>query len=315
MSVTAIAHPNIALTKYWGKADKVRNIPATPSLSVTLDQLESRTRVSLLGKKVPDRIKLNGQPVNDAKIQACIDRMRTMAGTDTGIEVDTSNNFPTAAGLASSASGFAALVTALDAALDTQLSIDALSEQARLGSASAARSLFGGFAALAGEQAWQLAPAAHWPLSIVVAVCARTAKATSSSQGMQLSADTSPLYDRWVRTAQADFEAACRAVDDRNFELLGNTAEHSCLKMHAVMLSSNPALIYWNAATMACMQAVRELREAGVPVFFTIDAGPQLKAICLPEAEATVAARLAEQPGVDQVLRAHLGPGPAVYSD
>ncbi len=312
MPVTAIAHPNIALTKYWGKADVSRNVPATPSLSITLSELYTRTTVTLLETGAPDQIWLNGKATQDPKISACVDRMRALGKTRAGVEIQTENNFPTAAGLASSASGLAALVTALDAAFDLRLAIDELAEQARLGSASAARSLFGGFAALVEDQAWQHAPAPHWPLSVVVAVCTRQPKSISSSQGMRRSAETSPLYPRWVATASADFDQACAAVDDRNFTLLGQCAEHSCLKMHAVMLSSTPSLLYWNQATMACMQAVRDLRSDGVPVFFTIDAGPQVKAVCLPEAEGAVAERLATQPGVAQVLRSRLGPAPVI---
>ena len=126
---------------------------------------------------------------------------------------------------------------------------------------------------------------------------------------MALSEQTSPYYPAWVETHAADLDAGLAAVRSRDFSTLAELAEHNCLKMHAVMLSTRPPLIYWTPATLACLQRVRELRAAGVPVFFTIDAGPQLKAVCLPEAASEVAAALAAIDGVRNVLRSPLGAG------
>ncbi len=314
-SAQACAHPNIALVKYWGKADAGQNLPATPSLSITLSALQTRTRVRLAADLTADEILLNGLQVQDAKISQCLDRLRALAGTRLRAQIDTRNNFPTAAGLASSASGFAALVTALDQALGLQLSLAAKAEQARLASASAARSLFGGYASLVADQARQVASADYWPLAVVVAVCSTQAKAVSSSAGMAASSTNSPLYDAWVAGAPADFAQVEAAVLARDFPRLAERAEANCLKMHAVMLSTQPALLYWQAATLACMEQVRRLREQGVPVFFTIDAGPQVKAVCLPAAAPLVAQTLAQVPGVAQVLRAGLGQGARLCTD
>ena len=307
MSVIAHAHPNIALIKYWGKAPGPGNVPATPSLSVTLDTLETTTEVATAER---DSVVLNGRPVTDAKIAACLARLRQRF-TVPPLAIRSHNNFPTAAGLASSASGFAALVTAIDRLCGLNLGPAERSVLAREASASAARSLFEGFVALEGPE-WQARPllsASDWPLRIVIAVTDTGVKAVSSSEGMRRSAATAPYYDAWVESTRADFAAALRLVAARDFDALAELAEHSCLKMHALMLASRPGLIYWNATTVACLHALRALREMGHAVFFTVDAGPQVKAICLPEDEPPVARALAAVTGVTQILRAGLGAG------
>lgn len=307
MSAVAHAHPNIALIKYWGKAAGPGNVPATPSLSITLDTLTTTTTVA---QARTDSVHLNDAPVVDPKINACLARLRERFPVPP-LSIRSSNNFPTAAGLASSASGFAALVTAIDSLCGLGLSAAERSGLAREASGSAARSVFGGFVALEGP-AWQARPLlAHdaWPLRVVVAVTDTGAKAVSSTEGMRRSAATAPFYDAWVSSTVEDFTAALSLVAARDFSALAELAEHSCLKMHALMLSSRPGLLYWNATTLACLHRLRALRESGCSVFFTVDAGPQVKAVCLPDHEAPVAAALAAVPGVTQVLRAGLGNG------
>jgi diphosphomevalonate decarboxylase len=248
-----------------------------------------------------------------ARVTACLDILRREAGVRDGAVVESHNDFPTGAGLASSASGFAALLVAAASALGLRLPAARLAEIARTGSGSAARSLAGGIVLLQNQAATtvctQLATPADWPLEIVVAVTATGQKAISSRQGMALSEQTSPYYPAWVESHAADLEAGIAAVRDRDFSALAELAEHNCLKMHAVMLSTRPPLIYWTPATLACLQRVRELRAGGVPVFFTIDAGPQLKAVCLPAAAGEVAAALTAIDGVRQVLHSPLGAG------
>jgi diphosphomevalonate decarboxylase len=325
MHATAIAHPNIALIKYWGKADADLNTPATPSLSVTLEGLQTRTCVELQATLDRDQVIFDGaeQQPPDPRIIGCLDRMRQLAGTRRCVRIETGNDFPTAAGLASSASGFAALVTALDAALGLNLSAHARAEQARLASASAARSIFGGFVALDGEVrtsdgGWVARPIAdctYWPLAVVVAVCATGRKAIGSGAGMRHSAATSPLYRRWLETAPDDFADALAAVATRDFERLAARSEANCLKMHAVMMTTRPALLYWTGATVECMHVVRTLRRTGLPVFFTVDAGPQVKAFCPPEARERVREALATVPGVQATLSAGIGEGARLVGD
>ena len=315
MQAVAIAHPNVALIKYWGKRATAGNLPATGSLSLVLGGLTTETLVRFEAGRQGDSVLLDGreEAETSARVSGCLDLLRREAGVQDGAVVESRNDFPTVAGLASSASGFAALVVAAARALDLRLPATRLAEIARTGSGSAPRSLSGGIVLLKNQAATtvctQLMAPADWPLEIVVAVTATGQKAISSRQGMALSEQTSPYYPAWVETHAGDLEAGIAAVAKRDFPALADLAEYNCLKMHAVMLSTRPPLIYWTPATLACLQRVRELRAAGVPVFFTIDAGPQLKAVCLPEAASDVAAALAAIDGVRNVLRSPLGAG------
>ncbi len=305
--VTAVAHPNIALVKYWGKQDKPGNIPATPNLSITLDHLTTTTTVLPADE---DTFVLDGRPTGDRKVTRFLATLREQFDVPP-VRIESASNFPTGSGLASSASGFAALMVALNAHAELGLNAEIMSEWARTGSASAARSLFGGYVALVPPlwRAQQLAPAGHWPLATVVAITSEAPKAVGSTEGMERTRATSPYFNAWTRSSGDDFATVSEAVTTRDFAQLAAAAEHSCLKMHALMLSTRPALVYWNAATLQCMQAVAALRETGTPVFFTIDAGPQVKAVCLPEAAATVADTLGGIPGVLRTITCGLGDG------
>lgn len=319
MRATAIAHPNIALIKYWGKRETAGNLPAVGSLSITLDAMRARTCVEFEPGRRGDSVLLDGaeDAETSRRVTACLDLLRRRAGVAHGARVESHNDFPTGAGLASSAAGFAALVTAGAAALGLAPDPAGLAEVARIGSGSAPRSLYGGFALLRNRadggvscEPW-LAPE-QWSLRVVIAITAAGRKAVSSRDGMALSRDSSPYYGEWLRSHPADLEAGMRAVRARDFGALAELAEHNCLKMHAVMMTTRPALLYWAPATLACLHAVRELRDAGHAAFFTIDAGPQVKAVCLPESAAAVAAALAVIPGVSRVLESGLGAGARV---
>lgn len=312
---TAIAHPNIALIKYWGKRDIRLNLPAVGSLSITLDALSTRTRVCFDSTLGSDSFILDGVGADARRITACLDLLREAARIDTRARVESSNDFPTAAGLASSASGFAALVVAADAALGLGLPADMLSMHARLGSGSAARSIFGGFVEMArGSRqdgtdavARPLLAADAWPLEVVIAITECDAKALASSAAMTATSESAPFYAAWVRSSRPDLRAARQAVLARDFDALADVSVHSCLKMHAVMMSARPPVMYWNAATVACVRCLTALREAGLPVFYTIDAGPQVKAICQPEACDAVEHALRSIPGVAELRRSGLG--------
>lgn len=322
LHATAIAQPNIALVKYWGKRDAALNLPAAGSLSITLDTLCTRTTLAFDAALTADDVVLNG--VHDAaqarKASAFLDLFRARAGVTLRARVESTNNFPTGAGLASSASGFAALAVAADHALGLGLDRPTLSALARRGSGSAARSIFGGFVAMAagertdGEDAFAtpVLDAAAWPLEVVVAITTRAAKAISSRIGMEASQHTSPYYAAWLKTVPVDLDAARTAIAARDFAHLARVAEASCMAMHAVMLATRPALIYWNGATVECLQCIRALQAEGVGVFFTIDAGPQVKAVCLPADAPRVAAALHDVAGVQQVMRSRLGAGARV---
>jgi len=309
---TAIAHPNIALVKYWGKQDRPGNLPATPSLSITLSELVTQTTIT---DAEQDEFWLNNILVSDTKVADFLEQLRKVYSIP-ALKIVSSNNFPTGAGLASSASGFAALITAINGHANLGLSPDLLSDWARRGSASAARSIFGGVVVLI-PPTWRAAPIfaeSHWPLETIVAITSDTKKLVGSTQGMQRSRDTSAYYKTWVNSSSDDFAAAYEAINNRDFEALATVAELSCLKMHSLMLTSIPTLSYWNAATMACMDEVRSLRTQGLAVFFTIDAGPQVKAVCLPKHADAVNQALQKVQGVQRTIRCGMGPGAHVVT-
>ena len=322
MEATAAAHPNIALIKYWGKADVELNIPAVGSLSITLDGLTTTTRVKFDSGLDADRFTLGGRhvPEMEARVTSCLDRLRRRAGIETRALVESHNDFPTAAGLASSASGFAALVVAADRALRAGIATADLADLARQASGSAARSLFGGFVEISlirGDQGVmprteQVVEPSVWPLGVVVAVTDTAPKEVGSSEGMVRTERTSPYYSAWVDSSEADLAEARAAVEHLDFEALADISELSCLKMHAVMLSARPGLVYWNGATVECIRRIRRLRGDGVGVFFTVDAGPQVKAICLPEARGRVVRELGAVPGVGRIIESGLGDGARV---
>lgn len=322
MQATARACANIALVKYWGKADARLKIPAVGSISITLEGLWTDTTVRFDDQLTADEFVLDGVSRADqlARVSDCLDVIRAGAGVATKARVESHNNFPTAAGLASSASGFAALVGAAAGALDLSLTPRELSILARRGSGSAARSIFGGYVEMhAGTSpdgldsfAEPLLPGSEWPLKVAIAIAARGEKDVGSGDGMARSEIASPYYPAWVAGQPADLDRARRAIAARDFEALAQVSEHSCLKMHAAALATDPALLYWKGVTVECMHVVRGLRRQGVPVFFTIDAGPQLKAVCAPGACGTVAAALRDVPGVLDVMTTALGPGLSV---
>jgi diphosphomevalonate decarboxylase len=319
MQATVRARSNIALVKYWGKADPVLNTPAVGSISITLDGLWTDTSIHFDPTLAADRLILDGRERKDqlARVSRCLDLVRHKAGTTLAAEVISANNFPTGAGLASSASGFAALVGAAAAALGQDWSARELSILARQGSGSAARSIFGGYVEMyrgtaadgSDSYAEPLASPHDWPLTVFVAITESAEKAVGSGTGMTLSAESSPYYPAWVDSHPADLGIARAAIAERDFATLADVSESSCLKMHAAAMSTAPPLLYWNGATVDCLNRIRELRAAGMPVFFTIDAGPQVKAICLPEAAADLRAALAGLRGVRELIETGLGPG------
>lgn len=312
MTASAEAQPNIALVKYWGKRDIARNLPAVGSLSVTLADLRTQMTVSFAGSN-QDTLRVNGKDEPDmlARVSHCLD---LVAGCDRpAAAVRSEGNFPIGAGLASSAAAFAALVVAANAAANTGHDRLALARMAGAASGSAARSLYGGLVELSADgdqiELTQLAAAADWPLRIVVAITADEAKSIGSGDAMIRCAETSPFYPAWIERQAADLALAREAVAGRDFAVLGAVAEHNCLKMHSVMWSCRPPVVYWNSATLACLETVRSLRSSGHAVFFTIDAGPQVKAICMPESEVAIARALESTPGVIRTMSTGVGRG------
>ncbi len=313
MRATARAQPNIALIKYWGKRDTRRNLPAVGSISITLADLFTETSVELDDSLPNDRVIVNDhdEPGMTQRISKCLD---DVVGPDRPrASVDSRCNFPIAAGLASSASAFAAVVVAGAAAAGRKRNTDEMASLAGRASGSAARSLYGGYVELTSSDdeisVQSIRSVEDWPLRVVVAITGPGAKTIGSGEAMEISRNTSPFYDRWVGAQAADLETARDAISARDFEKLAAVAEHNCLKMHSVMWASRPPIVYWNSATLNCMQTIRELQSRGVAVFFTIDAGPQVKAVCLPNEEAVVRSALADTRGVSDIMVSGLGSG------
>ena len=314
------AHANIALAKYWGKADIARNLPAVPSLSLTLDGMRTTTEVSFLPELSADELVLGGavqagKPL--ARASKLLNEVRSLAGVPTFARVRSHNDFPTASGLASSASGFAALALAAVNALDLALPSARVSALARAASASAARSLFGGYVELgaSAEAAVRVAPPEHWPLCMLVAVTSEAAKDTGSTDGMQHTASTSPYYQSWVTDAPRLFAEVKAAVLAKDFERLAPAAEQSALAMHASMLAASPALIYFRPATLAVIEAVRAARRSGIAACFTIDAGPHVKVIVEPHNAAAMQKLLSGVEGVLRVLSSTPGPDASTLAE
>mgnify|MGYP003665872626 CR=1 FL=1 len=319
MQATARAQPNIALIKYWGKRDVARNLPAVGSLSITLADLYTEMDVRFDAALASDKLTVNGTD-NITMLPRISRTLDSVAGANRlCARVASRCNFPVAAGLASSASAFAALTVAASSASGKERSIAELASLAGRASGSAARSLYGGFAELSNEandvSVTTLAAAEDWPLRVVVAITTRAAKPVSSGDAMEISRKTSPFYQRWVDEQEQDLAAARSAVSTRDFSDLASIAEHNCLKMHSVMWASRPPMVYWNAATLNCLQTIRELQAEGVAVFFTVDAGPQVKAVCTAEAEQRVCAALRATDGVEALMQSGLGAGAGLISN
>ena len=318
MRATAKAQPNIALIKYWGKRDSRRNLPAVGSISLTLADLYTSMDVELDGALDSDELHVNGRSSETMlpRVTRCLDMV--LGGDRLCARVTSRSNFPIAAGLASSASSFAALVVAASAAGGRERTTEQLAGLAGRASGSAARSLYGGFVELRNDGDGIavraiLAPDA-WPLCVVAAVTSESPKPVSSGEAMEISRRTSPFYSRWVEEQDMDLSTARDAITVRDFGKLASIAEHNCLKMHSVMWASRPPVVYWNAATLACLESVRELQAAGVAAFFTIDAGPQVKVICPPGDQPRVVDALSSTGGVEKVLASGIGAGAALVN-
>ena len=363
---TCRAGSNIAFIKYWGVADagsalggrhpgplsprqtKDLNIPLNNSISMTLADAHTTTTVAWDNSAclprdtvVIDGVQLEGAPAE--RIVAHLDRLRALAGVPDRARVVSNNNFPMASGIASSASGFAALTVAGAAALGLRLDATRLSAVARLGSGSASRSLFGGF--VEWERGWgegeseeargeserqkrtshssllfsrsyahQMHDESHWALRDVIAIVSAGAKRVSSSSGHRLAA-TSPFNAARTRCVGDWLKTVRRAIAERDISLLGPVLEADALAMHAVMMTSAPSLLYWQPGTLEVLHAVRDWREEGVPVYFTIDAGPNVHLICEADTAAEIERRVGALPAVRRVLTSGPGPGPQLLDE
>jgi diphosphomevalonate decarboxylase len=317
-TATAQANPNLAFIKYWGNRDATLRLPSNGSLSMNLDGLYTRTMVSFQSSLPSDRLIINGRGVTGPgldRISYILDIIRGMANIHDRAEVMSENNFPSGAGIASSASAFAALALAGSKAAGLQLSEPGLSRLARRGSGSASRSIPGGFVewqAGAGDEdsfAFSIAAPDHWNIVDCVAVVSTSHKKTGSTEGHSV-APTSPLQAARVADVPRRLEICRKAILERDFDAFASIVELDSDMMHGVMMTSTPALHYWKPASLEVMNSVRQWRVNGIPVCYTVDAGPNIHVIC-PETEAHVIdKKLREIKGVENVLVARAG-GPA----
>ena len=318
MKFTAVACSNIALAKYWGKRDKTLILPYNSSLSVTIAGLLTKTTVEFDSRYRQDEISIDGssEPTN---VQAALEHLqiiRDRAGISCHAKVVSQNNFPKAAGLASSASGAAALALAGSAAAGLNLDGKELSILARLGSGSASRSIHGGFViwhkgtAPDGSDSFaeQVVKPDYWPeFRVLVVVVSTKEKSIKSRAGMSETVATSPFYQGWLDTAEEDVYNIKQAILDRNLPTLGHLAEENCLKMHATMITTRPPLIYWSPTTVSVIHLVHKLREEGVQAFLTIDAGPNVKILCLDTEVAKIKQRFALLDDILEIREAKVG--------
>ena len=317
---TVRAGSNIAFIKYWGVADASVNLPMNSSVSMTLADAHTTTTVEWDSDQVltDDQITVNGAALRgDAaeRIARHLDRVRAAGGVTFRARMSSQNNFPMASGIASSASGFAALTVAACGALGLELNNTELSAIARLGSGSASRSLFSGFvqwdrgADGGASVAHQVFAPEHWQLMDVVAVVSTAPKHVSSEGGHSLAA-SSPLNGARVHNAEHMLPAVVDAIRDRDLARLGDLIELDALAMHAVMMTSTPSLFYWLPGTLEVIQAVQRWRaEDSLRAYFTIDAGPNVHVICEAEDADEVGRRLQELDSVGDLIIS--GPGPA----
>ncbi|HFI0305047.1 TPA: diphosphomevalonate decarboxylase [Streptococcus suis] len=316
----ARAHTNIALIKYWGKRDKQLFLPMNSSLSLTLDAFYTDTKVIFDSDLTADEFYLNGilqDSKEILKISRFLDLFCEYIGERTFARVESFNFVPTAAGLASSASAFAALTLATATALGLNLSREELSTLARRGSGSSTRSLFGGFVE------WDMGTGsadsmahpiddADWDIGMVVLAVNTGQKKIASREGMDHTVATSPFYQAWVDTAKEDLQAIKQAIADRDFEQVGQITEHNGMKMHATTLSANPPFTYWSADSLLAQEAVRQVREeSGLSAYMTMDAGPNVKVLCRASQMAELVDALSQYLPKEKIITSL--PGPAAY--
>lgn len=325
---TCTAPANIAFIKYWGARDLDRALPMNASISMTLSECVSLSTVSFEdGSDEPDRIELVAEdgslslpPLSfRERALAHLERVRRWAGRGGSFRVATRNSFPTGAGIASSASGFAALTLASTRALGLELSTSELSSLARMsGSGSAARSVLGGYVAwsLEGDagHASPIAPASHWDLRDVIALVDPGTKDVSSLDGHRR-APTSPHFAARLALLPERLAKVQRAIRDRDLAALGPVLEEEAIELHLIAMSSRPPIFYWRPGTLRVLEALRAERAHGLEAWATMDAGANVHVICAPASERHVASLLQSLPDVTGVLLDGVGGGPAIQKE
>lgn len=316
--ITARAHTNIALIKYWGKKNTELIIPQNSSLSLTLDHFYTDTTVQFDKSLDHDLFTLNDQLVDNPKVYKFMDLVRERAGIKTFARIDSINHVPSAAGLASSASAYAALAAAASKAAGLDLSKKDLSRLARRGSGSASRSIYGGFVE------WQqgtndldsyaipVEENLDWEIGMLVGIVNSNQKKISSRAGMQSVVETSPYYDGWVKSTNQDLKDIKKAIKNRDFQTVGEITESNALRMHALNLSARPPFNYFEPLSLAIMKEIERIRtEEKIQCYYTLDAGPNVKILCMQQDAAAIKKILSEK--FKQVSFEFAKPGKGVH--
>ncbi|MBY7649961.1 MAG: diphosphomevalonate decarboxylase [Candidatus Liberibacter europaeus] len=300
---SAFVSSNIALCKYWGKRDNYLNLPINNSLSISLGHLGTYTHITAINSN-EDHITLNGKVMSPDSI--FFKRTIKFCNLFRQFEkvkflIETSNNIPTKAGLASSASGFAALTLALFRLYSIPEKSEILSRVARLGSGSACRSFYQGFSEWIrgieknGIDSFAIQFNNDWhDLRIGLLKIIKTEKKVGSSEAMDLTRQNSPFFTEWTKQATKDLINIKQAIIDQDFVKFGEISENNALKMHATMIASNPTILYWQEKTITDMKRIWQAREESIPVYFTLDAGPNLKLLFTKNTEYLIKKKFPE---------------------
>jgi diphosphomevalonate decarboxylase len=322
-NATAIAHPNIAFIKYWGNQDDYLRLPSNGSISMNLDGLSTTTTVQFNPKLKADLLTLNNKNLSGPaleRVRLFLDLVRSMAGKNLFAEVCSENNFPTGAGIASSASAFAALALAATNAIGLNLSEAELSRLARHGSGSACRSIPNGFVEWyrgnedENSYAVSIAKAESWDLVDCIALVTTGHKEIGSTAGHHL-AKTSPLQSARVQDAPRRLDRCRSAIIKKDFQQFAEIVEQDSNLMHAVMMTSTPPIFYWEPLTLEVMNKVRNWRGQGIPVCYTLDAGPNVHVICLSSASDRIKNNLEQMSYVQRVIVAIPGSGAFILNN
>jgi diphosphomevalonate decarboxylase len=318
MKATALANSNTAFIKYWGKLDERLILPMNSNISMTVDSQNTTTTVEFSSNLREDEITLNkeiaeGKPRD--KVVRHLDLIRKTAGITDNARVMSENNFPTAAGLASSASGFAALTVAGCAAAGLELDKKELSIISRQGSGSSSRSIYGGYVEwLRGERSEdsysvQIADENHFDIRDIAVVIATGERPMSTREAMPLSISTSPIYQTRLKVVKGMLDKARKAIQERDFSLLGRTAESDAVLMHAVMMTTQPPLFYWEPKTLEVIKCVLKWRSEGLECYFTVDTGANMHIFSLPDDVEEIKSRLKEIGGIQDYFVSKPGKG------
>ena len=313
-------HPSLALVKYWGKRSVRRNVPATSSMAVALN--DCTTTVTIVKNDLArdymlcDRVPTPADVFNN-NYAIFLKYCRAAFNTQDCWDITIDNNYPLAAGLASSSAIYAGLVLALNAAYGSPFGASRLSAMARRGSASAARSIFGGFVALpAGRScAFRYVDANYWPgLRIIVAQCASEQKPISSRAAMVHTKQTGTLFPYWQRYSRRWYRHARRAIAQRDIKMLGVAMQQSYLAMFATMHSARPPIFYWNEQSVGVIKCCQRLRADKMVAWETMDAGPQVKILTTDTDAERICAQLRASVPAAQYIISRIGASPHALS-